>query len=417
MADVQLEHGFIRIANALYEAILLAPFTATQSKIVHALMRLTYGWGQKSVRVSHPDLAERCGFSLVHGRPGGSFRDALRDLLAAGVIQELDAPIGQTPAAYAINKDFEHWGQFSVAASRVEALFGERPPSIDKRPVRSPEKRGPVDSPAARPQAPIRPAGSPTSGPPPGRIIDDKPLSDMALSPPERQERQERHATTTGGFSDEAIREYSIGLTTAANNGIAERWGEATRTRPLRWDLANQQAVEYMHLGIPLEVARKAIVDACRGSKNQTPPRSMNYFDGAITDAFKAIQQREHDAANPIPSRQKGPTQPRVSISRGGDVSVADRNEAERRQKTAYDEDRKAAGMNWGKDPANAAAFHAIVAAANTEFADMIETRFGQMARDKEVISKCADAAGFPGFDEWRRAQEQPLRAKTEVAP
>jgi phage replication O-like protein O len=110
MADVQLEHGHVRIANRLFEAILDADFTGAQSRILVALIRLTYGWRRRTVTLTVPELAAYCRM-----QPVGGFRRALRDLVGEGVVIQLEHDRGRSATTYAIQKDFMAWGRYSVA--------------------------------------------------------------------------------------------------------------------------------------------------------------------------------------------------------------------------------------------------------------------------------------------------------------
>lgn len=405
MADVQLEHGFIRIANTLYAAINLAPFNATQLRIVHCIMRLTYGWDRKSVRISQPELAERCGVPLFNnGRPGGAFRDSMHELLRENVVLELELPTGSTPAAYAINKNFEEWGRFSVAAKRVEKLFGERPPSVDRRPSNRPENGRPTDRPVpespARPQAIQRPADGPVNGPVPGQRISDNARGDNALSPPTDIERQEIHDVANARASQTDVDSYAVKLATAANNAITERYGE--QPNPLHWSRATSLAAELLNRGVDIDLARKAIAQCVRTSKNGEPPKSMNYFANVIDDAVKADEMRALNAAHPAPARSVKPARIAVNASADG-ISITTKHDLEREYRAA----KRDAGIAWGKDVGNKEQYRALVAAATKEFADFLAGESPQpwavRARDSRIVDLCADAAGFPAFDVWIR--------------
>lgn len=126
MADVQLEHGHVRIANRLYEALLDADFTATQFKILHGLIRLTYGWSKKSVSISQAELAATIGL-----RPTGTFRAALRELVVEGVVLCLAQGVGHERATYSIQKDFTQWGRWTIHPERLAKRYGTRPQHRD----------------------------------------------------------------------------------------------------------------------------------------------------------------------------------------------------------------------------------------------------------------------------------------------
>ena len=62
----QLEDGFVRIANELYDAILRAPFSKRELLIVLAVIRKTYGFGKKEDDVTMTQLAEITGLARSH---------------------------------------------------------------------------------------------------------------------------------------------------------------------------------------------------------------------------------------------------------------------------------------------------------------------------------------------------------------
>lgn len=61
MAD--LDDGYTRIANELYEALILADFNKNEQKVVHAITRCTYGFNKKVDRIADSQIAERTGLS------------------------------------------------------------------------------------------------------------------------------------------------------------------------------------------------------------------------------------------------------------------------------------------------------------------------------------------------------------------
>lgn len=125
-ADVQVEHGHVRIANRLAEALLDAPLSGTQFKIMHTLIRLTYGWRRKTVTLSHAELAKYCS-----ANPSGAFRAALRDLIGNGAVLQLEQGTGRTKSTLAVQKDFTKWGLYQVGADRLAIVYGQRPESHD----------------------------------------------------------------------------------------------------------------------------------------------------------------------------------------------------------------------------------------------------------------------------------------------
>ena len=123
MANVQLQRGYLRIANRLFEALLAAGFTVAQLRILLTIIRLTDGWNTKTVSVSQAELSRLTGLSVA-----GGFRRALRSLIDEGVLL-CDRGIGRERSAYMIQQDFTRWGKFAIAPARLAALWSKRPES------------------------------------------------------------------------------------------------------------------------------------------------------------------------------------------------------------------------------------------------------------------------------------------------
>jgi hypothetical protein len=113
-----------------------APFTATQYKILGALVRLTYGWREKAVMVSHAELTEMIGVAN-----GGGFRRALHELIDEGVVLG-SSGLGTFRSTYAIQKDFTRWGKFAIAPGRLASIWDSRPSA----PTIMPEPKAPRES-------------------------------------------------------------------------------------------------------------------------------------------------------------------------------------------------------------------------------------------------------------------------------
>lgn len=389
MADVQLEHGHLRIANSLEEAITYAPFTATQMKIVRAIVRLTYGWRQRTVRVSHPDLAKKCNLTAA-----GGFRRSLDELIRHGVLVEVERPSGRLPGAYALNKDFENWGEFSVAAKTLETLYGERPPSADKVPSEGHTIEVPPAGESDRSVAPQGTSHDPTGRDNSPQEVMIKSVSDSngnGLEPPKDIERQERQ------LLHDRAGIFARKLVGAANNANAERYGEWTRTRPYYWATATQLCTELLLLGVDEDGACRAVADAIRASKKDKPAFTIAYFANSITDAHKATEQRALDRENPAPAvvKRGGKPQPVAKVFNPNDDRLRHKLETE------YASARTAAVREWSEKPENKARYHAITSAANQRFADTLSSALGRRGRDAHIVIEAAKAMGFPMIDDW----------------
>lgn len=433
MASPQLEHGHVRLANRLIEAILEAEFQGAQLRILFGLVRLTYGWRRHTARISVPDLA-----TYVKAKPTGGFRRALAELVQEGVLLQLEHGVGAVVSVYAIQKDFTRWGRFSVAEQRLERVWGERPASDDRL-----YKNRPADAESARSMPGNEPEIEAENGhdgtPQQGNTIykgsdpkgsqDDTPQGNTnspqgvtgtgSNAPPDQHlearkdiEIQERHDTDTARARDPEtappktapgndppspakpdVAKYAIGLTTAANRGITERWGE--QPSPLHHGGSYQLAQDVHGAGIDLELARTAIVAACKASKNEKPPKSINYFREVVFQANRDAEQRTLDASSTKPRdpKSKGPTPLSTVVRRVVDPEAERRLE---REVAAYSEAKRQAGVDWGNDPNNKTKYDQIVAQANANFRDKMGTRIGDMMRLEFIVDECSKASGFP---------------------
>lgn len=57
------EDGFTRVANSIYDHLCKADLTGAQFQVIHAIMRITYGYHQKTNRITNTYLAELTGIS------------------------------------------------------------------------------------------------------------------------------------------------------------------------------------------------------------------------------------------------------------------------------------------------------------------------------------------------------------------
>jgi phage replication O-like protein O len=63
MASPQVENGYVKIANELYEALIKAPIGNSCSQVIYAVIRKTYGWHKKEDKISISQLCEMTGCS------------------------------------------------------------------------------------------------------------------------------------------------------------------------------------------------------------------------------------------------------------------------------------------------------------------------------------------------------------------
>lgn len=402
-ADVQTEHGHIRIANRLYEALLDADMTNRQKVICHGLLRVTYGWRQHSATLTHDEFAQAAGMTN-----GGTFREAVRELVAEGVILIVDQGSAGRASTFAIQKDFTRWGRFSVAPERLRRRFGIRPPNLDHmlkaaaQPQAAPEQG--TEPPAAHGEAALLPSGRQHPRLPVGSTTGSNGTSSNELTPPKDMKDNERQRTTATAAADSVSPEadFALGITTAANQAVTRKWGE--QTRPYFYGMSTDLAAELMAEGVPLATAQRAITDQVEKSKAPKPPSVITYFRNGILEAARTDEQRRLDRANPVlvaQSRERGGPPTSLAYS----LSTVQLERDEREVATKYDELRREAARTWAEDPAHAVQVAAIHAAAKAAAVLDITTGMGKRAYEADVIARIAVAAGFPDFDTWKSGQ------------
>jgi phage replication O-like protein O len=105
-ATPQLEDGFTRIANELFEAVLGFGFTQRQLLVLLTVLRKTYGYGKREDDMSASQIAEICSVGRQH------VTTVLGELARMNVITK--AP-GQFGMIVGINKRYNDWLPFERA--------------------------------------------------------------------------------------------------------------------------------------------------------------------------------------------------------------------------------------------------------------------------------------------------------------
>jgi phage replication O-like protein O len=95
MASPQLENGYTRTANELFEAIMISDFSKRQRNVLDLIIRLSYGCGKRHAIIRSSDY-EIVGVGRNH------IKDTLKELIEANVIVVND------DITY-INKDYPQW--------------------------------------------------------------------------------------------------------------------------------------------------------------------------------------------------------------------------------------------------------------------------------------------------------------------
>lgn len=93
---VEIENGYTRLANELYEALIIADLTKNQAKVAHAICRKTYGFNKKTDRITDIQIGE------LTNLPRQKVNKANNELIAMKVIVKNGFKIG-------INKNISDW--------------------------------------------------------------------------------------------------------------------------------------------------------------------------------------------------------------------------------------------------------------------------------------------------------------------
>ncbi len=429
MADVQKDHGHVQIANRLLEAIIKAGFTCRQHQILLALFRLTYGWRKRSVLLTELELARLANAADEKAkRAGGAFRADLGVLLRWRIVLRQEAPEygrrGQF--VWAINKNFEDWGVFSVAENRLAATYGSKPrwdrehergvfelartqaTSIDE----DEDDEWPEDGPDMRPiSGPDNgedenakwPGIGPQYGLVPGQMSEPKSLSG---------ETYEAGKTLKDSSSSEITEKRAVAsISSGDGNSLAAANGETSETAGETAEESAPPAARSVPEPAPVErdpetlyaIGLTSAVNVAEDAKYGEPPsgplrypsalklakklmaegislalaqhaitakvqvlserKPVNYFAGCIRDAYADAQQRLADAKYQKPVVEKLEGLP----SRVSPLTRESRLELERQRTStqlALEHGRlqTAAGEAWRDDPPNAERVAAIAA-------------------------------------------------------
>lgn len=100
MTGPQLEHGYIRIANELFDAIGQSDFTKRQYKVLMCIIRKTYGFGKKTDDMTVQQIANWTGLTRPHASA------TIAELVALNTVLKRDGRYGYV---LGINKNYGEW--------------------------------------------------------------------------------------------------------------------------------------------------------------------------------------------------------------------------------------------------------------------------------------------------------------------
>lgn len=103
MASPQLEKGFVRIANELFERLYQSCLPGREHRAMEFILRVTYGYARKMAEVSSMELAHQLDCD------SGDARRILTNLVNRNMLFRVREARGPKPAVYQINKNWEAW--------------------------------------------------------------------------------------------------------------------------------------------------------------------------------------------------------------------------------------------------------------------------------------------------------------------
>lgn len=104
MASPQLENGYLKIANELFEALIQAKLNGSEYSVVLWIIRKTYGFNKKKDLISLTQFQK--GTSLTRA----TVIKTIKNLVYKKIITKENG-------VYGLNKDFSSWGSISVYTS------------------------------------------------------------------------------------------------------------------------------------------------------------------------------------------------------------------------------------------------------------------------------------------------------------
>jgi len=113
MANPQREDGYTAIANEIMEALMMARIPAEKMKVLHCVIRMTYGYSRKEVEISNNQIADMTGLKRQNVVRSLAWLESNKIL---GRIL-LDSSKCKT---LKLNKDIDQWDVFEKRVPRIK---------------------------------------------------------------------------------------------------------------------------------------------------------------------------------------------------------------------------------------------------------------------------------------------------------
>lgn len=103
MASPQLEKGYVRIANELFERLYQSCIPGREHRAMEFILRVTYGYARTMAEVSSSELGEEIDCHCADARK------LLSNLVSRNMLIRVAEARGRKAAVYKINKNWERW--------------------------------------------------------------------------------------------------------------------------------------------------------------------------------------------------------------------------------------------------------------------------------------------------------------------
>lgn len=111
MANPQIENGHLKIANELVEAFARTRFHNEASRVLFALLRLTYGWQKKEAEITLNQLVDLTCLAKPN------ICRAVSELIKMNIITKKD---GKKGAIYALQKNYDIWNRLKKGTGIIK---------------------------------------------------------------------------------------------------------------------------------------------------------------------------------------------------------------------------------------------------------------------------------------------------------
>lgn len=145
MTGPQLEHGHVRIANELFDAIVRTDFSKRQLRVLLFIIRKTYGFGKKTDDMTVQQIANGTGLARQN------VSTTISELVALNTVSKRDGHFGYV---LGINKNYGEWRTVSkqdTSQNETPPVSKQCGPRLKTRHTKdNPQKTTPIEGGSAR---------------------------------------------------------------------------------------------------------------------------------------------------------------------------------------------------------------------------------------------------------------------------